>query len=93
MRLASNDHLINTLLKLGVNDACEGAPNRFSGVLSVNKTTAKAVYKNSQCTSLKRGVNVSMVTFDLIWLLLSVLNRKEAEPRTPPDYPAPSGTP
>ena len=36
---------------------------------------------------------VSMVTFGLIWLLLSALNRKEAEPRTPPDYPAPSGTP
>jgi len=36
---------------------------------------------------------VSMVTFGLIWLLLSALNRKEAEPRTPPDYPAPSATP
>jgi len=36
---------------------------------------------------------VSMVTFGLIWLLLSALNRKEEEPRTPPDYPAPSATP
>jgi hypothetical protein len=36
---------------------------------------------------------VSMVTFGLIWLLLSALNRKEAEPRTPPDYPVPSATP
>ncbi len=36
---------------------------------------------------------VSMVTFGLIWLLLSALNRKEAEPRTPLDYPAPSATP
>ena len=36
---------------------------------------------------------VSMVTFGLIWLLLSALNRKEAEPKTPPDYPAPSATP
>ena len=36
---------------------------------------------------------VSMVTFGLIWLLLSVLNRKEAEPKTPPDYPVPSATP
>jgi predicted membrane channel-forming protein YqfA (hemolysin III family) len=36
---------------------------------------------------------VSMVTFGLIWLLLSALNRKEAEPRTPPDYPAPNATP
>jgi hypothetical protein len=36
---------------------------------------------------------VSMVTFGLIWLLLSALNSKEAEPRTPPDYPAPSATP
>ena len=37
---------------------------------------------------------VSIVTFGLIWLLLSVLNRREAEPRTPPpDYPAPSATP
>jgi hypothetical protein len=36
---------------------------------------------------------VTMVTFGLIWLLLSALNRKEAEPRTPPDYPAPSATP
>jgi hypothetical protein len=72
----------------------EETPNRFSGFLSVNKTTAKAVpYKSSQCSSLKRGVNVSMVTFGLIWLLLSALNRKEAEPRTPPDYPAPSATP
>ena len=33
-------------------------------------------------------------TFGLIWLLLSALNRREAEPRTsPPDYPAPSATP
>jgi putative Ca2+/H+ antiporter (TMEM165/GDT1 family) len=36
---------------------------------------------------------VSMLTFGLIWLLLSTLNRKETEPRTPPDYPAPSATP
>jgi heme O synthase-like polyprenyltransferase len=36
---------------------------------------------------------VSIVTFGLIWLLLSMLNRGEAEPRTPPDYPAPSATP
>ena len=36
---------------------------------------------------------VSMVTFGLIWLLLSALNRKEAQPRTPLDYPAPSATP
>ncbi|HKS31930.1 MAG TPA: hypothetical protein VJR28_05940 [Chthoniobacterales bacterium] len=39
-------------------------------------------------------VAVSIVTFGLIWLLLSVLNRREAEPRTSlPDYPAPSATP
>ena len=31
--------------------------------------------------------------FGLIWVLLSALNRHEAEPRTPPDYPAPSATP
>ena len=36
---------------------------------------------------------VSMVTFGLIWVLLSALNRHQAEPRTPPDYPAPSATP
>ena len=36
---------------------------------------------------------VSMVTFGLIWVLLSALNRHEPEPRTPPDYPAPSATP
>jgi NADH:ubiquinone oxidoreductase subunit 6 (subunit J) len=36
---------------------------------------------------------VSMVTFGLIWVLLSALSRHEAEPRTPPDYPAPSATP
>ena len=36
---------------------------------------------------------VSMATFGLIWVLLSALNRHEAEPRTPPDYPAPSATP
>jgi NADH:ubiquinone oxidoreductase subunit 6 (subunit J) len=36
---------------------------------------------------------VSMVTFGLIWVLLSALNRHEAEPRAPPDYPAPSATP
>jgi len=36
---------------------------------------------------------VSILTFGLIWLLLSALNLKEAEPRTPPDYPAPSATP
>jgi hypothetical protein len=36
---------------------------------------------------------VSVVTLGLIWLLLSALNRTEAEPRTPPDYPAPNATP
>ncbi|PYK53489.1 MAG: hypothetical protein DME47_07000 [Verrucomicrobia bacterium] len=36
---------------------------------------------------------VSMVTFGLIWVLLSALNRHEPEPRAPPDYPAPSATP
>ena len=36
---------------------------------------------------------LSMLTFGLIWLLLSALNRKEAEPKTPPDYPAPNATP
>ena len=39
-------------------------------------------------------VLVSLVTFGLIWLLLSMLNRRQTEPRTPPpDYPAPSATP
>ena len=39
-------------------------------------------------------VAVVVVTFGLIWLLLSTLNRREAEPRMPPpDYPAPSATP
>ena len=36
---------------------------------------------------------VSMVTLGLIWVLLSALNRHQAEPRTPSDYPAPSATP
>jgi heme O synthase-like polyprenyltransferase len=36
---------------------------------------------------------LSMVTFGLIWVLLSAVSRHEAEPRTPPDYPAPSATP
>ena len=38
-------------------------------------------------------VVVSIITFGLIWLLLAALNRREAQPRTPPDYPAPSATP
>jgi NADH:ubiquinone oxidoreductase subunit 6 (subunit J) len=36
---------------------------------------------------------ISMLTLALIWLLLSALNRREATPRPPPDYPAPSATP
>src|SRR6266481_3076547 len=40
-----------------------------------------------------KWIAASLVTFGLIWVLLSALNRHEAEPRTPPDYPAPSATP
>jgi hypothetical protein len=38
-------------------------------------------------------VAISLMTLLLIWLLLIVLTRKEAEPPRPPsDYSAPSGT-
>lgn len=54
----------------------------------------RKVQRNLKGKWIASVVTVSVVTFGLIWLLLSVLNRREAEPRTsPPDYPAPSATP
>jgi putative Ca2+/H+ antiporter (TMEM165/GDT1 family) len=36
---------------------------------------------------------LAFLTLALIWLLLSFLNRKEATPAPPPDYPASTGSP
>jgi hypothetical protein len=55
---------------------------------------ARNVRRNLKGKWIASVVIVSVVTFGLIWLLLSALNRREAEPRTSlPDYPAPSATP
>ena len=54
----------------------------------------RKVQRNLKGKWIASVVTVSLVTFGLIWLLLSALNRREAEPRpSPPDYPAPSATP
>jgi membrane protein implicated in regulation of membrane protease activity len=54
----------------------------------------RKVQRNLKGKWIASVVAVSIVTLGLIWLLLSVLNRREAEPRTSlPDYPAPSATP
>ena len=54
----------------------------------------RKVQRNLKGKWIASVVTVSIVTFGLIWLLLSALNRREAEPRTSlPDYPAPSATP
>jgi len=54
----------------------------------------RKVQRNPKGKWIASVVTVSIVTFGLIWLLLSALNRREAEPRTSlPDYPAPSATP
>ena len=54
----------------------------------------RKVQQNLEGKWIAAVVTVSIVTFGLIWLLLSALNRREAESRTsPPDYPAPSATP
>jgi predicted membrane channel-forming protein YqfA (hemolysin III family) len=56
-------------------------------------SAGRKVQRNLKAKWIATIFAVSMVTFGLIWLLLSVLNRKEAEPKTPPDYPVPSATP
>ena len=53
----------------------------------------RKVQRNLQPKWIASVVVVSIITFGLIWLLLAALNRREAQPRTPPDYPAPSATP
>jgi len=54
----------------------------------------RKVQRNLKGKWIASVVTVTVVTLGLIWLLLSALNRREAEPRTsPPDYPAPSATP
>ena len=54
----------------------------------------RKVHRNLKGKWIASVVAVGIVTLGLIWLLLSALNRREAEPRTlPPDYPAPSATP
>jgi hypothetical protein len=54
----------------------------------------RKVQRNLKGKWIASVIAVSVVTLGLIWLLLSALNRREAEPRTsPPDYPAPSATP
>ena len=53
----------------------------------------RKVQRNLKAKWIAAILAISMVTFGLIWVLLSALNRHEAEPRTPPDYPAPSATP
>ena len=54
---------------------------------------SRKVQRNLKAKWIASIFAVSMVTFGLIWLLLSALNRKEAQPRTPLDYLAPSATP
>jgi hypothetical protein len=55
---------------------------------------SRKVQRNLKGKWIPSVVAVSIVTFGLIWLLISALNRRESEPRTaPPDYPAPSATP
>ena len=56
-------------------------------------SAGRKVQRNLKAKWIATIFAVSMVTFGLIWLLLSVLNRKEAVPKTPPDYPVPSATP
>jgi hypothetical protein len=53
----------------------------------------RKVQRNLKGKWITSVILVSLVTFGLIWLLLAALNRREAQPRTPPDYPAPSATP
>ena len=54
----------------------------------------RKVQRNLKGKWIASVVAVSIATFGLIWLLLSTLNRREAEPHPlPPDYPAPSATP
>jgi hypothetical protein len=53
----------------------------------------RKVQRNLKGKWIASVVTVSIVTFGLIWLLLSALNRRDVEPRTPPpDYPALSAT-
>jgi hypothetical protein len=53
----------------------------------------RKVQRNLKGKWIASVIVVSLVTFGLIWLLLAALNQREAQPRTPPDYPAPSATP
>jgi predicted membrane channel-forming protein YqfA (hemolysin III family) len=56
-------------------------------------SAGRKVQRNLKAKWIATIFAVSMVTFGLIWLLLSALNRKEAEPKTLPDYPVLSATP
>ena len=53
----------------------------------------RKVQRNLKGKWIASVIVVSLVTFGLIWLLLAALNQRESQPRTPPDYPAPSATP
>jgi hypothetical protein len=54
----------------------------------------RKVQRNLKGKWIASVILVSLVMFALIWLLLSMLNRRQMEPRPPPpDYPAPSATP
>jgi NADH:ubiquinone oxidoreductase subunit 6 (subunit J) len=55
---------------------------------------AKKVQPQLPAKSLVGIAGLTLLTLMLIWLLVSVLNRKEATPPSPPpDYSAPTGTP
>jgi hypothetical protein len=56
-------------------------------------SAGRKVHRNLKPKWVATSAGISMLTLALIWLLLSALNRKEATPRPPPDYPAPSATP
>lgn len=63
-------------------------------ILLAAMPAGRKVQRNLKGKWIASVVLVSLVTFGLIWLLLSMLNQRETEPRTPPpDYPAPSATP
>jgi apolipoprotein N-acyltransferase len=54
----------------------------------------KKVQPQLPAKSLIGIAGLALLTLALIWLLVSVLNRKEAAPPSPPpDYSAPTGTP
>jgi len=63
-------------------------------IVSAAMLAGRKVQRNLKGKWIASVVLVSLVTFALIWLSLSMVNRRQTEPRPPPpDYPAPSATP